>query len=111
MGEVVELEDVEVFRSRARAWLAENVPRLEDGLDPFDGMDEREAIDHARWLQRSLFDGGFAGIAFPREYGGLGLTGEHQRAFTEESIAVSEPITFQHVHGCDYCADLVGVRY
>jgi alkylation response protein AidB-like acyl-CoA dehydrogenase len=32
-------------------------------------------------LQNLLFDNGFAGIAFPKEYGGAGLTLAHQKAF------------------------------
>ena len=47
--------------------------------------------DHERELQRTLWDGGFAGICFPAEYGGLGLTPAHQRAFTEESLAYDMP--------------------
>ena len=78
-----ELESVESFRARARKWLASNYPRLEEGEDPFDALDERDAIAHARHLQRLLFDGGFAGIVFPKEFGGLGLTPEHQRALAE----------------------------
>ena len=31
-----------------------------------------------------LFDGGFAGVCFPTEYGGPGLTPEHQLALNEE---------------------------
>ena len=44
-----------------------------------------EIAARARQLQRMLFDGGFAGVCFPKEYGGLGLTPEHQRALNEES--------------------------
>jgi alkylation response protein AidB-like acyl-CoA dehydrogenase len=44
-----------------------------------------ESIVPARALQRPLFEGGFAGITWPTEYGGRGLTGAHQRAFLEES--------------------------
>ena len=44
-----------------------------------------------RALQRKLFDGGFAGICFPAEYGGLGLSLEHQRAFTQESLPYDMP--------------------
>jgi alkylation response protein AidB-like acyl-CoA dehydrogenase len=42
-----------------------------------------------------LFDGGFAGICFPQEYGGLGLTLEHQRAFNEESAGYTMPDVLQ----------------
>ncbi len=48
----------------------------------------------ARKLQRLLFDGGYAGICFPAEYGGQGLTRAHQEAFTQESIAYQMPTLF-----------------
>jgi len=38
------------------------------------------AVARDRRLQRTLFDGGFAGICFPKDYGGLGLTPAHQAA-------------------------------
>jgi alkylation response protein AidB-like acyl-CoA dehydrogenase len=47
--------------------------------------------DRQRELQRMLWDGGFAGICVPREYGGLGLTDDHQRAFTAESLPYELP--------------------
>lgn len=82
-----EIEDVEGFRLRARAWIAENLgPTLEADLHPFADTDEEELANanRDRALQRRLFDAGFAGICFPREYGGLSLAPEHQRAFNEE---------------------------
>ncbi len=77
-------EDVESFRLRARAWLAENMPRIE-GKSNADIAREDENGVYARKLQKILFDGGFAGLCFPVEYGGQGLSLAHQRAFTEES--------------------------
>ena len=82
-----ELEPVEAFRARARAWLAEHMPPAPE--DPNDRSDARWA--HERTLQRRLWDGGFAGICFPREYGGLGLTPAHQRAFTAEADGYDLP--------------------
>jgi alkylation response protein AidB-like acyl-CoA dehydrogenase len=82
-----EIEDVESFRLRARAWIQANLGPLTDAdLNPFADSDAEELANarRDRALQRKLFDGGFAGICFPREYGGLGLTPEHQRAFNEE---------------------------
>ncbi|MCU1499245.1 MAG: acyl-CoA dehydrogenase, partial [Acidimicrobiales bacterium] len=49
--------------------------------------------DIERDLQRRLWAGGFAGICFPAEYGGLGLSVEHQRAFTEESAPYDMPFS------------------
>ena len=40
-------------------------------------------------LQRMLFDGGFAGIVFPKEYGGQGLTTATSRRSTRSSPATS----------------------
>jgi alkylation response protein AidB-like acyl-CoA dehydrogenase len=36
-------------------------------------------------LQRRLFDAGFAGITYPVDYGGRGLSAAHERAFNEEA--------------------------
>jgi alkylation response protein AidB-like acyl-CoA dehydrogenase len=82
------MEPVEDFRARARAWLAENMPPFPGQVEDRIGDERRE---HERGLQRRLWDGGFAGICFPAEYGGLGLTPEHQRAFTEESRPYDMP--------------------
>jgi len=83
-----DLEPVEDFRHRARAWLAQSMPPDCGGLgqrgEPGRWAEERR-------LQRRLWDGGFAGICFPAEHGGLGLTIEHQRAFTEESLPYDMP--------------------
>ena len=85
-------ESVEKFRSRARAWLAQNMPRL----DSDDAMIlERDALtswQRARELQKRLYDGGFAGICFPREYGGLGLGYEYKKAFDAEALAYETPL-------------------
>ncbi|MEO7428684.1 MAG: acyl-CoA dehydrogenase family protein [Acidimicrobiales bacterium] len=86
----VEVEPVEAFRVRARAWLADNLPPA-----PPEAADRGDAgrRDAERALQRTLWDGGFAGICFPAEYGGLGLTFDHQRAFSEESIPYDMPLS------------------
>jgi alkylation response protein AidB-like acyl-CoA dehydrogenase len=68
-------EDVASFARRARNWVVEHLPRDDD-----DSRSEQE-------LQALLFDNGFAGIAFPTEYGGAGLTHEHNRAFYDQSAA------------------------
>jgi len=88
-------EDVESFRLRARAWLADSMPRLNPNEDgSMEAVFARgDAIwPRARELQRMLYDGGFAGICFPREYGGLGLTRAHQQAFNEECAGFEMPL-------------------
>jgi alkylation response protein AidB-like acyl-CoA dehydrogenase len=88
-----EPEEVEEFRIRARAFLAASMPRLGDRSN-FELMREDEDGIRARRLQKSLFDGGFAGICFPPEYGGLGLSRAHQTAFNQEAALYEMPILF-----------------
>lgn len=87
------LEDLESFRLRARAWLAANMPRAAARQNDAssDGTDDA-AWARARELQRILYDGGFAGICFPKEYGGQGLTPAHQRVFNEETVGYEMPL-------------------
>lgn len=84
-------EPVEVFAERARRWLAATMPRRPDGVDNHDLARQDDDGSHTRRLQRLLYDGGFAGLCFPRRYGGQGLTPEHQRAFTREAVPYQMP--------------------
>jgi len=74
------------FRERARAWLAENA----------DSFDHNETPEAARANQALIFRGGFAGIGWPREYGGQGLTTTEQRAWDEE--VQSYGVHLQHLN-------------
>ncbi|WP_241840189.1 acyl-CoA dehydrogenase family protein [Frankia sp. CcI49] len=79
------------FRAEIRAWLAANLERKAPGAG--DGGEARsdEQVAAARPLQRKLFDAGYAGLSFPREYGGRGLTGEYERVFREEARDYATP--------------------
>ncbi|HUD15767.1 MAG TPA: acyl-CoA dehydrogenase family protein [Acidimicrobiales bacterium] len=88
------MEDVGAFRRRASQWLADTMPRLPEGVENFQLVQEDEMGERARRLQRTLFDGGFAGICYPVEYGGQGLTRAHQQAFTQESYGYQMPTLF-----------------
>lgn len=72
--------------------MAENLPPLPAGQSWNYIPEGRREVE--RKLQRTLWDGGFAGICFPAEYGGLGLTPAHQKAFTEESTPYDMPFSF-----------------
>lgn len=86
------IESVESFRTRARAWLADNMPRVDEDVPLLPPGDDDHEWVRARELQKLLHAGGFAGICFPVAYGGLGLTAAHQRAFTEESDGYEMPV-------------------
>lgn len=77
-------EQVE-FRDQVRTWLVENKPRE---ARPRDNAGIRE-YDTA-W-QKTQWDGGWAGIAWPKEYGGGGLTLLQQLIWYEEYAAQGFP--------------------
>jgi alkylation response protein AidB-like acyl-CoA dehydrogenase len=85
-------ESVAEFRARARAWLADNLLRIDPASPPAALRDDQRSWQRARELQKRLYEGGFAGICFPREYGGLGLDYDYQKAFDEESINYEMPL-------------------
>ncbi len=82
------MEDIEDFRRRAQAWIRENLV-LETG-EPT-GPRGAEARQRDRDLQRMIFDAGFAGLAIPTEYGGAGLSLEHQRVWAAEAEGYATP--------------------
>jgi alkylation response protein AidB-like acyl-CoA dehydrogenase len=85
-------ESVAAFAERARTWLADAMPRIDPLDPPFADRGEEESWRHVRELQRRLYDGGFAGICFPTEYGGLGLDIEYQKAFDAETACYEMPL-------------------
>ncbi|MCV7358041.1 acyl-CoA dehydrogenase family protein [Mycolicibacterium fluoranthenivorans] len=85
-------ESVADFTMRARAWLAENMPRIDPDNPPFSVRAEEKSWERARHLQKRLYQGGFAGICFPRAYGGLGLDQAYQKAFNAECRCYEMPL-------------------
>jgi acyl-CoA dehydrogenase len=77
------------FRAEARAWLdAHAIPKGHPddfSLGLWTGAyDEATYIERCRAWQRTLFDGGWAGITWPKEYGGRGGKPIHQVIFGQE---------------------------
>ena len=85
-------ESVAEFAERARTWLAENMPPIDPLNPPFADRGDEASWRRARELQRRLYDGGFAGICFPTEYGGLGRGIEYQQAFDAECAGYEMPL-------------------
>ncbi len=71
------------FRARARAWLAANAPRRAAAED--DEGSGQSTLAEQKAFQARLYDAGFAGITWPKEYGGQGLTSAEQLAWSQES--------------------------
>src|SRR5690606_31802566 len=84
--------DLDTFRREAREWIIENLERKPADSHAIGSEDKTpEEIAASRVLQRKLFDAGFAGISYPKEYGGRGLTAAHERVWREETIGYVVP--------------------
>jgi alkylation response protein AidB-like acyl-CoA dehydrogenase len=77
-------QSVAAFRSKARAWLEANAPH-KAGTDGAGEEAATAGIAEQKAFQAKLYDAGFAGITWPKEYGGQGLTNAEQIAFSEET--------------------------
>src|SRR5215213_11744441 len=78
------------FRDEFRAWLGGNVP--EEGGGGGTGSEDRaEYIEYLRAWQRKLYDGGWAGISWPKEFGGRGASLMEQAIFQEEMARANAP--------------------
>jgi alkylation response protein AidB-like acyl-CoA dehydrogenase len=74
------------FRSRARDWICENAPHDEPS-----GHDQRALKAFYTDWQRRQFNGGWAGLSWPAEYGGRGLTPIEQIIWHEEIARANAP--------------------
>jgi len=75
----------EAFRQEVRAWLEANVPR-----EPMP-QDSEGAFHSTRAWQKKMFDAGWAGIHWPRQYGGRGATLLEQAVFQQELARAQAP--------------------
>ncbi len=73
--------DEAAFRAELRAWLEEHNPGLE-------GLSDTEA--KKAW-SRKIYDAGYAGLTWPREYGGQGASYSHQAIMLEEWARAEAP--------------------
>jgi alkylation response protein AidB-like acyl-CoA dehydrogenase len=74
----------EAFRDEFRGWLDQNHP----GEEP-EGDDA--AFEFRREWQRKLYDAGYAGLSWPKEYGGRGATLIEQAIYGEEMSRARAP--------------------
>lgn len=76
-------EDQEEFRKEVRSWLEENIPA--EMRAPVDRMELSQAqYDYWREMHKVLAEKGWLYPTYPKEYGGGGLTGEHETILQEE---------------------------
>ncbi|HUO62849.1 MAG TPA: acyl-CoA dehydrogenase [Terriglobales bacterium] len=82
------------FRDEVRSWLAKNLPkdwnnRMRVGSD----VPRPEVYDFLRTWQRKMYDAGFMGLTWPKDYGGRGLTFMEEMILQEQiALAKAPPV-------------------
>ncbi|HEX8176221.1 MAG TPA: acyl-CoA dehydrogenase [Pyrinomonadaceae bacterium] len=78
------------FRDEFRAWLKANVPPEWTG-GGIGSEDREDYIKYLRDWQRTLYEGGWAGISWPKAFGGRGAALVEQAIFQEEMARANAP--------------------
>ncbi|RZQ61102.1 acyl-CoA dehydrogenase family protein [Amycolatopsis suaedae] len=78
-------EDQARFRAGLRRWLAERVPA------PGEGAPRTWTAGELRSWTKTLYDAGYAGLTWPAEHGGQGLSPAYQAIYAEESALAEAP--------------------
>ena len=73
------------FRAEARGWLEAHAPaHVAAGAAEARAAGAEEWVQRCKDWQRALYEGGWAGITWPKEYGGRGGTSLEQSIFAQE---------------------------
>jgi len=82
----------EAFGATVRAWLKTNIPREWKPMGSSE-IPRAEQYELLRRWQHALFDAGFIGLTWPKEYGGRGLTFMEELILQQEmALAKAPPI-------------------
>ena len=76
------------FRAELRAWIDANLPEERRG---WRGGEQRFGDEFGREWSRKLYEAGYAGLTWPKEYGGAGAPYSFQAIFYEEMARAQAP--------------------
>jgi alkylation response protein AidB-like acyl-CoA dehydrogenase len=84
----------EIFRQEVRAWFEEHRDEIESLFPQDRPTTSKEWVAGMRRWARLLWEGGWGGFNWPKEYGGRGATLHEQLLFTEEMARLNAPDRF-----------------
>ena len=90
----VDENELKEFRDQAEAWFGENTPREVDFMLPLTFMEvgTDEQFNFLRDWQNKVYEAGYLGAHWPKEYGGGGLDRAFQDAATKVMSVARTPI-------------------
>lgn len=80
----------EQFRQTLRGWLQQNLPEGW-GTPGYKAPKGENRLAFLREWQRKMYDGGYVGLSWPKEYGGRGASMIEMAIFNEEMAKVEAP--------------------
>ena len=89
----VDKKELEVYQEEAKAWFAENTPQNVDFMLPLTFMEvgTDQQFNFLRDWQNKVYEAGYLGAHWPKEYGGGGLDRAFQDAATKVMSAARTP--------------------
>ena len=100
----------EAFRKEVRDWLEENLKEMPEWWHKRDAsgppVDSDEYHQFSLWWHRKLYDAGFVGLSWPKEYGGRGASLMEQVVFNEEMAKHRAPGA-ANSHGIGWCGPAI----
>jgi alkylation response protein AidB-like acyl-CoA dehydrogenase len=79
------------FRDEFRAWLESNIPEGWSKIQSHAHESSQERFEFLRAWQKKMYEAGWVGIHWPREYGGRGASLIEQTIFIEEMARAAAP--------------------
>ena len=85
------------FRAQVAAWMQDNQTRRSRVFTAPNlyGSGLRTGLEFLREWQHKVWSAGYLGMAWPKEYGGQGMSRDFQRIADEEMKRLQVPICFQ----------------
>ncbi len=101
-------KELDTYREGAEAWFAENTPRETDFMLPLTFMEvgTDEQFNFLRDWQNKVYEAGYLGAHWPKEYGGGGLHRAFQDAATKVMANERTPIMLNAI-GLNWTAPLL----
>ena len=81
----------EKFRDECQAWLEAHVPRQWHDPAFREALSSADEVAFLKSWQRTLYEGGWVGLAWPKEYGGRGASFMEQVIFNQEMTRAKAP--------------------